>query len=131
VLPVEGCGSVTVDHDYGGEDELAYLDAADCPVVGAYVYVFKQINFAASLPAYPARETATAATITRTNGRWTHALKLDPGNYVILYEKPGEYGPDINNLTVAAPPGLPITAPAPVMQPRPQGLKDETSFWDM
>jgi len=100
VLPIEGCGSIIVDHDYGGADRFSYLDATDCPVVGAHVYIFRKTDADAAIPAYPDRELAVAATITRANGRWTHALKLNTGDYVILYEKPGEYGPDTETFTV-------------------------------
>jgi hypothetical protein len=100
--PQIGCGLVTVDHNYGGPDHLAYRDATGFPVVGATVWVFPIDIFADAHPDYPNREQAIAVTATRTNGRWTDALQLDPGGYAILFEKPGEYGPDVYLLDVVA-----------------------------
>lgn len=100
VLPIEGCGNISVDHDYGGADNLAYTNASGCPVVGAEIYVFKKTDFDAAQPAYPDRNLAAAGTTTRANGHWNHALKLNAGDYVVLYEKPGEYGPDTQELVV-------------------------------
>ena len=42
-------------------------------------------------------------TTTRANGRWSDALQINPGDYGVLYEKPGEYGPDTQYITVYAP----------------------------
>lgn len=127
VLPVVGCGSVSVDHDYGGDDALAYKDATDCAVVGAAVYVFPKDIFDAANPDFPNRDDAVAVTTTRTNGRWTDALRLNPGNYVVLFEKPGEYGPDTVEVTVdeeeTPPSALPMKAP-----PAPEPVNN---FWDV
>lgn len=101
-LPMAGCGSVPVDQDYGGDDELAYTLANGCGVVGADVYIFRKTVFDAGGIGI-SRNLAVANTTTRVNGRWTRSIKLDPGEYVILFEKPGEYGPDIKSLTVTVP----------------------------
>lgn len=99
-MPLAGTGCVTVTHDYGGLDALAYCLADGCGVEGAYVYAFTAADYLAG-----ARSLAdvVAATTTTTNGRWTYALQLNPGDYVLLYEKPGEYGPDILDVTVTPP----------------------------
>jgi hypothetical protein len=111
-LPMEGCGSVAVDQDYTGLDELAYTLAGGCGVVGADVYVFTKAAFDAN-GVNISRALAVGNTTTRVNGRWTRSIKLNPGNYVILFEKSGEYGPDTKPLTVTAPepegPDLPST----------------------
>lgn len=98
--PNIGSGSVAVDHNYGGADILAYKDATDCAVVGATVYVFCKDIFEAAYPDYPNRANAIAVTTTRANGRWSDAVLLDPGDYAVLFEKPGEYGPDAQLITV-------------------------------
>lgn len=102
VPPDIGCGAVTVDHDYGGADALAYIDAADCAVVGADVYAFSKDTFDAASPDYPARDEALAHTSTTANGRWAEAINLDPGDYVLLFEKYGEYGPDTVEITITS-----------------------------
>jgi len=134
ILPIIGCGDIVIDHDYGGPDNLAYLDAANCPIVGAAIYIFKQSDFEAAAPAYPDRSLAVAGTTTRANGRWTHALKLKAGEYVILYEKPGSYGPDTAALMLDAPSVLAVktatATPQKLTTPK-QRIKNEQSFWDM
>lgn len=101
-LPMEGCGQVPVDHDYGGLDELAYTLDDGCGVQGAEVYAFKKSVFDAS-GINVNRTLAVEKTTTRVNGRWSRSLRLDPGDYVILFEKTGEYGPDTKTINVAAP----------------------------
>jgi len=96
-LPRIGGGSIVVDHDYGGEDALAYRTTAGLGIVGATVKVYSETD-------YDTGNTTDAAVIARTytsaNGRWAQAVKLDPGNYVLEFSKIGSYGPDIARLTV-------------------------------
>lgn len=113
VLPITGCGAVIVDQDYLGLDSLIYAPTAGCPIVGADVYVFTATDFDAAGPAIN-RNLAVGKTTTRVNGRWSQSLRVDPGNYVLLFEKIGEYGPDTFTLTVAPPADdevLPVWAP--------------------
>lgn len=102
VLPITGCGDVIVDQDYLGADSLIYAPENGCPVVGAGIYVFPAAVFAED-GVNTDKELAVGVTSTRVNGRWSQSLRLNPGNYVLLYEKPGEYGPDTYALTVTAP----------------------------
>ena len=124
-LPILGCGQVVVDHDYTTPDALIYTTSAGCPVEGADVYVFTKTAFdAAGLNI--ARSLAVGKTKTRVNGRWLQSLRLDPGDYVILYEKLGEYGPNTHELEVELPAEpLPMSAQptmsvqAPETEPQP------------
>lgn len=100
VPPQVGCGAIPVDHNFNAPDYLAYADATGYAIVGANVYVFNKDIFDAAYPDLPDRADAVANTTTRANGRWTDTLMLDPGNYAILFEKPGEYGPDSQFITV-------------------------------
>ena len=93
VLPVEGCGAVLVDHNYGGEDNLIYTTSDGCAITGADVYIFTKTVFDATGLSTP-KTNAIGHTTTRVNGRWTTSFNLDPGHYVVLFEKPGEFGPD-------------------------------------
>lgn len=114
VLPIEGCGDVIVDHDYSGLDALIYTTSAGCPVEGATVYLFTKEAFDVHGVEIN-RNLAAGKTHTRVNGRWLQSLKLSAGDYVILYEKAGEYGPDTHEITVALPETpLPMSYP-PVM----------------
>jgi hypothetical protein len=98
-----GCGTVIVDHDYLGPDSLVYETADGCRVTGADVHVFTAEAFDEDGTDIN-RALAVAQTTTRVNGRWSYSLKLNPGDYVLLYEKLGEYGPDTTLLTVEEPP---------------------------
>lgn len=133
VLPIEGCGTVIVDHDYGGDDNLIYTQADGCPITGANIYVFKRADFDTAGVGI-SRDLAIAQTGTRVNGRWNQSLKLDPGAYILLYEKPGEFGPDTTSLTVTDPAAsLPATAVTPVSPP-PRKIfrpKTDNGFFDI
>jgi hypothetical protein len=98
------------------------------------VYVFTQTVFDAAYPDFPALDDAVAVTTTRANGRWTDALRVNPGQYVILFEKPGEYGPDTAAVTVtpgsSVPNTLPMTA-APNTPPVSQATQTKNDFWDV
>ena len=132
VLPITGCGSVIVDQDYGGLDNLIYAPETGCPITGAAIHVFKKTVFDAHGINID-RSLAVGRTTTRVNGRWASSIKLDPGNYILLYEKPGEYGPDTHALLVAAPPETviaPAASPAPksgVIKTR--GNDPDADFW--
>ena len=118
-LPLHGNGSVHVTHDYGGTDALSYQACGACGVEGATILAFTKASWDAG--ARTAAQ-AVASTQTTTLGRWVWALCLDPGDYVLLAEKPGEFDPDTMELTVAepAPVDTPVfVAPAPPSEPPP------------
>ena len=98
--PQIGCGIVPVDHNFISPDYLSYADATGDTVEGALVYVFLKDIYDAAQPDYPDRAGAVASTTTRANGRWSDTLLLNPGNYAVLFEKPGEYGPNPQDITV-------------------------------
>lgn len=113
----QGTGCVAVDHDYGGEGSLSYVAADCCPVSGAVVRVFPAADWAA-MRRDPAN--AIASTRTTTGGQWLWAVRLDPGEYVLQFEKPGEYGPDTQTLIVEA------EIPAPST-----GSSSASDFWSV
>lgn len=119
-----GCGDIVIDHNYTGPDALTYVDAAGNAVEGAVVYVFNRSDCDAAAPALPDRSLAVAQTSTVANGRWGVALNLRAGDYGVLYEKIGEYGPNLHLITVQPP--LPVRAR--VSRPAPQN-DDNNSFW--
>jgi hypothetical protein len=102
-LPGNGAGCVVVDHDYGGTDELAYTAGDGTPIAGATIKAFLSEDYDAALPGLPADSQIRATSSTMANGRWSFALNLDPGDYVLVFEKTGQYGPDIARLTVRDP----------------------------
>lgn len=126
VQPIEGCGAVIVDQNYGGPDNLIYSAGAGCAITGATVHVFKRADFD-EYGTDIARELAVGRTFTTANGRWTQSLKVDAGDYTVLYEKLGEYGPDTVNITVVDPAAaVPLTAKVPKA---PTAVKND--FWDI
>jgi hypothetical protein len=98
-LPTAGTGSETVTHDYGGPDALAYQLPDGCGIEGATILAFRKADYDAGIRS---PSLAIAATTTSANGRWEYALKLDPGEYILVAQKVGEYGPNASDLTVIA-----------------------------
>lgn len=114
-LPQIGQGTVVVDHNYGGDDELTYQQDG-VGVVGATILIFDKCIWDAHQPSPLPCEPGCAPTEipprinpdlarwrvhTRTNGRWEEAVRLCPcRDYVLVYELPGKFGPDIHTITV-------------------------------
>ncbi len=103
--PTVGTGCVQVDHDYGENSALVYQTGDCCGISGATILAFKKSDWDSSNRAPSA---AVAIGQTTTNGTWAWAFMLNPGDYVLVFEKLGEYGPDTVVLTVQPPdPGPP------------------------
>lgn len=92
-----GDGSISVDHDYGGDDALAYIIDGGHPVDNARIHAFLKTDYDAEhrTSAYVVAEARTDA-----NGRWLAPMRLDPGEYTLVFFKQGEYGPDTQEITV-------------------------------
>jgi hypothetical protein len=99
-LPTAGTGCVTVTNDYGGQDALSYTTGTGCGIEGATIQAFTKANYDAGnrAPSF-----VIASTNTTANGRWTYALQLNPGDYVLVFQKIGAYGPDAVPLHVTNP----------------------------
>lgn len=98
-LPVLGTGCIVVTDQYNGAD-LSYKTAENAPVNDAKVCAFTKKVYDEATPQFPPRHFASAITTTDANGRWTSNMQLNPGEYVLLYEKHHEYGPDNRALIV-------------------------------
>lgn len=110
--PTTGTGCVQVDHDYGVNSAFVYQDGACCGIAGANILAFKKSDWDLGNRVASA---AVATSQTTTNGTWAWAMMLNPGDYVLLFEKVGEYGPDTVVLTVQPPdPGPPPSVSASV-----------------
>lgn len=90
-------GSVFVDHDYGGQDNLSFLDNDNQPISEAIVDVFLSSNWEANLRSTQYR---IASVMTDVHGHWKTGVNLDPGEYTLLYYKPGHFNPTTVDLTV-------------------------------
>lgn len=127
--PTVGCGDVILNHNYNGDDRYAYLSPTGCPISGATVYVFNRNVYDVNGPQI-ARTMALAKTSTTANGRWVQGVNVNPGNYAILYEKTGEFGPDVDFVTVVAPPPTASVKTATPAKSTPTWpTKKENDFW--
>lgn len=104
-VPKIGDGCVTIDANWGQlpPGALKYADANGNYIEDAVVNVYPKAAFEASAPVYPKWSDAVASTKTTSNGNWLNNLKLNPGQYVIVYEKPNSYGPDTTVITIPDP----------------------------
>lgn len=109
--PTTGTGCVRVDHDYGEEDAYRYTAGDCCPISGAQITAFTKEDWDGGART---REHAVATSQTNEGGYWAWAMKLNPGEYVLQFEKPGQYGPDSAALEVLAP-EQPAPCPPPAL----------------
>lgn len=85
-----------VDHDYGGADALQYVAPSGPGIPDAYVRAFRAVEWDAGR-----REVGEFVVQTDGQGRWRAPLWLEPGHdWVLVFEKPGSYGPDTRRITV-------------------------------
>lgn len=88
---------VYVDHNFGGDDALSYWDSCDRGIVGATVKAYKKSDYDAG---NTSDQYVQAQTTTTADGRFLQALPLCQGvQYVLVYEKPGQFGPDTVEVT--------------------------------
>lgn len=96
-LPDSGKGCIKVNHDYPTNNNLTYQTGNCCGIAGATILAFTKVDWDNSLRT---SQHAKATAQTGANGWWVWDMKLDPGDYVLVFEKSGEYGPDIVELLV-------------------------------
>lgn len=85
-----------IDHNFGGVDNLQYVDDAGDPIEDADVYAFTQAAWDASAATIQAID----VTKTKTDGRWVDPFFLVPGSYTIVFKKPNFYGPNTKDIIV-------------------------------
>jgi len=128
-LPVLGSGCITVNDQYGGDD-FTYKTATDVAVSGAKVSAFTKKIFNEAIPQFPPRHLAAAITTTDENGNWTSSMLLDPGEYVLLYEKHHEYGPDTAELIVTHSSSA-SAEPESSSSSSSSGIRKVNNFWEI
>lgn len=85
-----------VDHNYGGPDALTYQAANGVGIADAIIRFFRASNWDAGR-----REVGEYVVETDGLGRWKAPVWLEPGlDWVLTFEKRGEYGPDVRRITV-------------------------------
>jgi hypothetical protein len=106
--PAIGNGCVPVNHDYPTIDNLSYRLSDCCGVAGASVKIFPATSL---VNGDFSNAALIAETITTAAGHWQHVINMNPGTYVLVFEKPGVAGPDFVDLTIPEPEsGLSIPA---------------------
>jgi len=98
--PLSGSGCVLIDHDYTGTDELQYQGGDCCGIAGAEITAFTKADWDLG---HRSSNAVVATSHTNANGRWAWAMKLNPGVYVLKFERIPDFGPDIVEVTVTAP----------------------------
>lgn len=89
--------TVLVNHDYGGADALAYQTADGRGIDRADIKVFRKEDW---LAGNRSARFLVGRAITNNKGRWESAAVLPPGDYVVLFGKPGKFGPDVKEIAV-------------------------------
>ena len=92
-----GTGSVVVDHNYGGADNLAFKTAGGAGIDNAVVKAYLKTDYDAGnfADAY-----VVAWVRTDVNGQWENAMNLDPDTYTFYFFKQGAYEPATKEVTV-------------------------------
>lgn len=90
-----GDGDTAVNHDTGGADALAYLDAGGAGVDGATVRAYLKADYDAGTFTVRGRATTDSA------GRWVAPMYLNSGlTYTLVFAAQGRFGPDTTEVTI-------------------------------
>lgn len=88
--------NVPLDHNFDLPDNLRYMDAGGNPINDAQVRVYLRSDYDAKRLDSP-----VGVTLTRADGRWVNPVLVVPGfDYVVRFEAPFRFGPDIATITV-------------------------------
>ena len=92
-----GIGSILIDHNYGGTDNLRYVTPGGNGIANGIIKAYLKEDYEAGRisEGYIKGETMTAS-----DGRWRKPLALDPNTYILVFYKPGEYGITAVEVTV-------------------------------
>lgn len=96
-MDLAGDGQIVVDHDYGEPDNLRYVTAAGAGISGATIRAYTASDYTAG---NRGQDFIVATSQTGADGRWDQAMMLEPASYVFVFYKPGQYGPDVRQVTV-------------------------------
>ena len=98
--PTQLANPVTINHNFGGIDALTYTDSTGHGIIGAKILLLRKTDYDNGL-----RKEVSAIAVSQTGaaGRWMADMVVDPGLYVLIFEKPGEFGPNSVELIVHPP----------------------------
>lgn len=95
----QGVAAALVNHNYGGTDALTYRNQQGVSVNGASITAYEKAD-------YDSGRTSdlyvVGRSVTDVNGRWEYPINLEPGTYTLIFNKPGEYGPDRIDIIVSS-----------------------------
>lgn len=87
----------SIDHNYGGEDALAYHTPQRTGIEKAEVKVFNKSDWDGGRRS---SRYLVGRVGTTTAGRWTRSLDLKAGEYILVFACPGKFGPDVQTISV-------------------------------
>lgn len=86
--------TVKVNHDYQLPDALTYITPGGSPIENAQIRVYAKADYDAGRLDAP-----IAVTTTDAAGHWRDSVLVAPGyTYVVRFEKPYEYGPNVQEI---------------------------------
>jgi hypothetical protein len=85
-----GSGSIAINHNTGGADNLRYVNSSGGGVEDANILIY----LATDWPSQPQNVQATATT--GADGRWLSPAYVNSGTYVAVFSKIGADGPDVS-----------------------------------
>lgn len=86
--------TIKVNHDFPLSDDLRYITAGGSPIADAQVRMYLKADYDAGR-----LESPVGITMTKADGRWATTLLAVPGySYVVRFEKPNEFGPNITTI---------------------------------
>jgi ribosomal protein S6E (S10) len=99
-------GLVRVDHNYGTTDNLRYLNHLGSPISGAQILVFTQDAYQRRTETTPPDSWAIGSASTLPDGRWSNAVLLPAGLYVVQMRLDSLYSPTVTPIVVGVPDGV-------------------------
>ena len=96
-------GLTAVDHNYGGTNQLQYVDPNGNPIVGGKILVFSLDSYQQATELPPPENWAVGSTTTVATGYWASKIWLDAGEYVVQFSFLPIYAPVTANIIVGDP----------------------------
>lgn len=96
--PTAGVGTIEVDHDYGGTDNLQYVTNDGNGIGGATVRAYLASEYSQG---NRSQSYIVAVVNTASDGRWVRSMMLEADVYTLVYYKSGAFGPDVKQVTIS------------------------------
>lgn len=97
-VPAIGQGSVSIDHNYGGTDKLRVTSSNNRPLASVVIRAFVKSDYNAGRKS---NTYTVGQTSTKTDGRWSSVIRLDPGSYVLEFSKKGSFKTSTTTIKVS------------------------------